>query len=90
MLHESVGKRMPEFDEEWGEAFVTTMREHMDQLYESLDAEEDDPAADPVLISGQPFCGCPDCDERERYTLATILILEAAERGEIRLVEVDD
>jgi hypothetical protein len=85
-----IGDRLPEFDEEWGEAFTTAMREHMDQLYESIDADEDDPAADPVVLSGAPFCGCTDCDERERYLLATILIIEGYEQGKVKLVDATE
>jgi len=81
--------RMPEFSEEWGQSFITKMRAHMEQLYESVnDDGEEDP--DPVLLSGQPFCGCEDCDERERYLLATILIIEGYEAGEVTLVSADD
>jgi hypothetical protein len=82
--------RLPEYDEDWGEAFIRAMRAHMEQLYASLDVEDpDDPAADPVVLSGQPFCGCEDCDERERYTLATILIIEGYEAGKVKLVDVE-
>jgi hypothetical protein len=75
--------RLPDYDEQWGEEFVTQMREHMDQLYASVDAEEQ------LTVSGQPFCGCQDCDERERYLLAIILILEGHEQGRVRLVDVE-
>lgn len=87
-LHEPVTK-LPAFDEEWGTYFVNQIRAHMEQLYDSIDAEEDDPAADPVVLSGQPFCGCEDCDERERYLLATILIIEGYRAGKVKLVDVE-
>jgi hypothetical protein len=76
---------MPEFDETWGAAFIERMRTHMDELHESLYGEDD---REQETISGQPFCGCQDCDERERYLLATILILEGYEQGKVRLVDV--
>jgi hypothetical protein len=86
-------RRVPEFDEEWGNEFVTQIRAHMEALYESVleEAEaEDDVEVEQNVISGQPFCGCEDCDERERYLLATILILEGHEQGRVRLVDVDE
>jgi len=82
--------RVPEFDEDWGEAFTRVMRAHMEQLYASIDDYGDGVAVeDPVVISGQPFCGCEDCDERERYMLATILIIEGYEAGKVKLVDVE-
>lgn len=80
-------RRLPDFDVEWGEEFTRRMREHMDALYESVTLGDGE--TDQVTVSDQPFCGCEDCDERERYLLATILILEGHEQGRVRLVDVE-
>jgi ArsR family metal-binding transcriptional regulator len=80
--------RMPEFDEEWGRAFTAAMRAHMEQLHESVYGFDDDaePTAEPMQVYPEyPFCGCEDCDERERYGLAMILIIEGYENGEVKL-----
>jgi hypothetical protein len=75
---------MPDFDEEWGRAFTIAMREHMNQLYESVvDAEGE--TAPMQVYPEYPFCGCEDCDERERYGLAMILIIEGYETGQVKL-----
>ena len=79
-------RRLPDFDVEWGEEFTQRMRAHMDQLYESVTVGDGE--MDQVTVSDQPFCGCEDCDERERYLLATILIIEGYEQGKVRLVDV--
>ena len=85
MPHEPGVTRMPEYDERWAEGFIERIREHMDQLYWSLDGEDD---REQETLSGQPFCGCQDCDERERYLLAIMLILEGHEQGKVRLADV--
>jgi hypothetical protein len=37
----------------------------MGKLYDSVDAEEGTPEADPFTESGLPFCACNDCESRE-------------------------
>jgi hypothetical protein len=84
MPREIAYTRLPNFDEEWGKSFIAKMRQHMEQLYASV---YDEDTADPVqLLPEFPFCGCEECDERERYLLAMILIIEGYEAGKVTLV----
>ena len=79
--------RVPVFGEEWGESFVTALREYIDVLEVSLEGETE---AEVETISGDPFCGCSDCYEREVYLLATKLVIEGYEAGKVWLEDPDD
>jgi hypothetical protein len=79
--------RVPEYSEEWGEAFLAAMHDYLETLETSL--EGDDLDNDVETISGEPFCGCADCYEREMYLMATKLVVEGYESGKVRLVDGD-
>ena len=79
--------RRPEFDEAWGQTFTDRMRDYLDTLAASLD-EDDETEVD--TLSGLPFCGCPDCYDRETWLLATLLAVEGYEAGNVRLVDHPD
>lgn len=70
--------RVPVFSEEWGEQFSTTMQDYLTRLEQSL---EDAIDADVETISGEPFCGCSVCWERETYLMAVKLAIEGHEAG---------
>ena len=76
--------RVPVFGEEWGESFVSALREYIDVLEVSLD-DDTETAVEIETISGEPFCGCSDCYEREVYLLATKLVIEGYEAGKVWL-----
>ena len=77
----SYGK-VPVFDEEWGEAFTEAMRDYVNLLEVAL---EDGTEAEIETLSGEPFCGCSDCYEREVYLMAVKLALEGYEAGKVDL-----
>jgi hypothetical protein len=74
--------KVPVFDEAWGVDFEVRMVEYMNSLYFSLDAPID---VEVETISGEIFCGCETCDFRERYLMATKLIIEGYQAGKVRL-----
>ena len=75
--------RVPVFGEEWGEQFTTTLGEYIERLELSL---EDD-TVEVETISGDPFCGCSVCYDRETYLMATKLAIEGYENGKVWLEE---
>jgi hypothetical protein len=87
--------RVPVFDEEWGDLFLKKLNDYMQTLEAFLDVEGLDPDIAPDLesdvetISGEPFCGCSDCYERESYLMAAKLVIEGYEAGRIRLEDPD-
>jgi hypothetical protein len=52
-------------DPKWAEDLQQSMEYYMMKLYESVDAEEGTPEADPQTESGIPFCSCNVCEGRE-------------------------
>jgi hypothetical protein len=74
--------RVPVFGEEWGEAFTEAMRDYVNLLEVAL---EDETEAEIETLSGEPFCGCQDCYEREVYLMATKLVIEGYEAGKVHL-----
>lgn len=52
-------------DPEWAQELQNGLEEYMGTLYESVDAEEGTPEADPFTESGLPFCACNVCESRE-------------------------
>jgi hypothetical protein len=75
--------RVPTYSEEWGERFITTMRDYTEGLERAVD---EDGVAEETL-SGHPFCGCSDCYERETYLMAMALTIEGYQTGEVRLAD---
>lgn len=79
--------RRPVFDEVWGERFQMQLLTYMEGLRLAVDEESQD-AGDveyPETLSGEPFCGCSDCEEREYLLMAIALALEGAESGQVSL-----
>jgi hypothetical protein len=74
--------RVPEYSEQWGERFIDAMHEYISGLERGVDEGDD-----VETISGEPFCGCSDCYEREAYLMAIALAIEGYEAGEVRLVD---
>lgn len=81
--------QLPVYSEAWGERFIETMREYINGLERAFDDDEDTgvDVDDPPTISGQVFCGCADCYEREMYLMAVALTIEGYEAGEVRLAD---
>ena len=52
-------------DPEWATELQNGLEEYMGKLYDSVDAEEGTPEADPFTESGLPFCACNVCESRE-------------------------
>jgi hypothetical protein len=52
-------------DPEWAQDLQNGLEEYMGKLYDSVDAEEGTPEADPFTESGLPFCACNVCESRE-------------------------
>jgi hypothetical protein len=79
--------RVPVFSEAWGEKTLAAMREYIETLELALD--DDSMEMEVETLSGEPFCGCSDCYEREGYLMMTKLVLEGHEAGEVRLSDVE-
>jgi hypothetical protein len=77
--------KVPVFEETWGEDFMEKMHDYMGGLERSVDAESIEDEGDVETISGMPFCGCPDCYERESYLMALKLAIEGYEAGKVKL-----
>ena len=71
---------VPAFSEEWGKQVITTMRDYIDVLERSVDD-----GSEVETLSGQPFCGCTDCYERETYLLLIKLTLQGQKDGLVYL-----
>ncbi len=72
----------PVFDPEWGERFERELNDYMEAL-ENAVSEED--FSDVETLSGEPYCGCPDCWTREYLLKAVALTLVGVEMAQIRL-----
>jgi hypothetical protein len=77
--------KIPTYSEEWGEGFIEAMRDYMGALERSIDYESEENGQEVETISGQPFCGCTDCYERESYLMAIKLTVEGYEAGLVKL-----
>lgn len=75
---------IPQFGEAWGEIAIGRVREYMDYLYESVDA--DPMGEETVTLTGLPFCGCSTCDEREFAYALVLETMTGARGGEVELV----
>jgi len=78
--------RLPVYSEEWGAEFLTTMHDYIESLEISVENEiENIVEGVAPTISGDSFCGCMVCYERETYLMATKLIIEGYEAGKVWL-----
>ena len=68
------------YSEEWGDALQRDHDEYMDALFGSLETEEG--MAD---ITGEPFCGCFDCERRASWTFLLLRAVQAYRDGSLRL-----
>jgi hypothetical protein len=75
---------VPAYSEQWGDRFIATLHDYISDLERSVDEGDD-----VETISGEPFCGCSDCYEREAYLMALKLAIEGYEAGEVRLVDAE-
>ena len=69
------------FSEEWGRTTQDAVAETLDELRDNEERE---------TPSGEPFCGCHTCEERELLYLATLLGVLGYISGEVRLALEDD
>lgn len=70
-------------DPEWATNLQTDLEEYMMKMYDSLDAEEGSPEADPHTESGIPFCGCNVCEGREILSFLSPRIIKGYLDGKI-------
>lgn len=65
---------------EWGDALERDHDEYMGALYDSLETDEG-----MLDITGEPFCGCWDCERRASWSFLLIRALHSYREGSLRL-----
>jgi hypothetical protein len=70
-------------DPEWAQDLQNGLEEYMGKLYESVDAEEGTPEADPFTESGLPFCSCNVCESREILSFIAPRVIKGYIDGKI-------
>jgi len=70
-------------DPEWAQDLQNGLEEYMGKLYESVDAEEGTPEADPFTESGIPFCACNVCESREILSFIAPRVIKGYIDGKI-------
>ena len=70
-------------DPEWAQDLQNGLEEYMGKLYESVDAEEGTPEADPFTESGIPFCACNVCESREILSFVAPRVIKGYLDGKI-------
>lgn len=82
--------RRPVFDQAWGEQFEQRMTAYLEHLQGWIDDPYLSVEDAPETLSGEPYCGCPTCHERETWLMATALALEGYEAGQVRLEDPEE
>lgn len=77
-------------DGQWAEELQQSMEEYMMKMYDSVDAEEGTPEADPHTESGIPFCGCSVCEGREILSFLSPRIIKGYLDGKIGFFDADE
>lgn len=74
------------FTEEWGELVQEAVA---DMLAEQWRDDWPDADSAPPAPSGEPFCGCPTCEQRETSYLAVMLGIVGYLSGDVELIIED-
>ena len=77
----------PEFfikDTEWAQELEQTYEEYLWNCESAIDGEEPN---DFVPLSGEPFCGCSTCYNREQLFFLVPKIIKAYKEGKVVLAE---
>jgi len=77
-------------DSEWAQDLQNGLEEYMGKLYESVDAEEGTPEADPFTESGIPFCACNVCESREILSFVAPRVIKGYLDGKIGYFDSDE
>lgn len=70
-------------DPRWAQDLQNGLEEYMGTLYDSVDAEEGTPEADPFTESGIPFCACNVCESREILSFVAPRVIKGYLDGKI-------
>ena len=70
-------------DPDWAVELQNGLEEYMGKLYDSVDAEEGTPEADPFTESGLPFCSCNVCESREILSFVAPRVIKGYLDGKI-------
>lgn len=62
----------------------------MGTLYDSVDAEEGTPEADPFTESGIPFCACNVCESREILSFIAPRVIKGYIDGKIGYYDAEE
>lgn len=78
-------------DPQWAQELQKELEQYMDELYESVDAEEGTPEYEKGIAteSGIPFCACNVCEGREILSFVSPRIINGYLKGKIGFTEVD-
>ena len=73
-----------EFTEEWGRELERKLEEYLADLEHGVD----NPDERIETLTGEPYCGCQTCIDRETRYAITLWVLEGAQAGDVKLVDV--
>lgn len=68
-------------DEQWAKTLEQQFEEYMDACMHCADADEDELDENFVTVSGQPYCGCSTCYNREVIMFLIPRIIDAYKTG---------
>jgi hypothetical protein len=77
-------------DGEWAQDLQNGLEEYMGKLYESIEADEGTPEADPFTESGLPFCACNVCESREILSFIAPRVIKGYLDKKIGFFDVDE
>jgi len=71
-------------DQDWAKTLENEYEEYLWDCEASIDGEESD---DFATLSGEPFCGCTTCYNREQMFFLVPRIIEGYKEGKITYLE---
>ena len=77
-------------DPAWAQDLQNGLEEYMGTLYDSVDAEEGTPEADPFTESGIPFCACNVCESREILSFIAPRVIKGYIDGKIGYYDAEE
>ena len=77
-------------DPAWAQDLQNGLEEYMGTLYDSVDAEEGTPEADPFTESGIPFCACNVCESREILSFVAPRVIRGYIDGKIGYFDAEE
>lgn len=77
-------------DPAWAQDLQNGLEEYMGTLYDSVDAEEGTPEADPFTESGIPFCACNVCESREILSFVAPRVIKGYIDGKIGYYDAEE